>query len=288
MSVRVFASVWLLGVLAAGACGPSQTAPSLGASACEARPPPAAGAPSLLADPSFAAPPWDSGDLAGVCLAAAPWGGAAWGVEAASFLDADGESDTDRSIDRARLVLADGTALLSAEDASGHWSFARFIQGDVWGGSSCGPVSWNRFAPIAVSDRDLRLDFDVCMVDSELDSIVGSWILVGANVWATAPALPKPLVLDLMVHHRTSMLGTRDGSHENDLAYHYQVTVAAARPTGWTHVSIDLSRALRAATERFGLRRAWSDLAIHQVELVAEVHHARAAARVDNVTLQSR
>ena len=285
-----------LAAFVVAACS-SARAPRL--SACESAPTAARAAtvPSLLADPVFAVTPWDSGDRSGSCLSAAPWGDTGWGVEAASFFDAAGREGGDRTIDGARLAVSGGAAQFSASDASGRWAFARFIQGDVWGGTSCGPVSWNRFAPIPVANQELRLDFDVCLQGGTLDSIVGGWILVGVNVWVSAPTMPergrdrhgrKPLVLDLMVHHRTSMIGTRDGSHDNDLAYHYQVAVAEAPPGRWTHVSIDLARELRAAVEHFGLQGAWDDLTIEQVELVAEVHHASAAARVDDVSLLRR
>jgi hypothetical protein len=284
----------VLVALAAASCGLASRAPR-GTSACAARPPGDGAAASLLADPSFALAPWDAGEVARVCLSEAPWGRGTWGAEAASFRDADSEGSTDRTIDSAHLAVRDGTAALSARDASGRWSFTRFLQGDVWGGSSCGPVPWRRLGPVPLSGGRLALDFDVCLEESELGSIVGSWILVGANVWVSGPAMPargrdrhgrKPLVLDLVVHHRTSMLGIDDGSHEDDLAYHYQVAVAEARPSRWTHVSIDLSRELQAAAERFSLEPFLEDLAIHQVELVVEVHDASAAARVDDVVLR--
>jgi len=136
-----------------------------------------------------------------------------------------------------------------------------------------------------VTGPPLSLDFDACVAASTLATPVGGWVLVGANVWVVSEAGEKPLVLDLMVHHRTSMLGIRDGSHEDHRAYHHQIAVADLPPDRWSHVSIDLSRELRGAAERFGLEATWRQRTIRQVELVVEVHRAGAAARFAGLVL---
>lgn len=271
----------VIAVLATAACAPRATPTS----SCSPPPASASDGHSLLADPLLALPAWDSGQIVHACRAEAPWGNASWGVEAASFLDEDAEASADRTIDLARVSVQNGAARIAAADVNGRWAFARVIQGDVWGGTSCGPVPWNRIEPILVARQRLTLDFDACLESSALRSAVGSWILAGANVWLSGPTLPargedrngrKPLVLDLMVHHRSSMIGTSDGSHESAVAYHYQTSVAEAPPGRWTHVALDLTREVRAAAARFGLERSWNELAIGQVELVVEVHDAAA------------
>src|SRR4051812_27875345 len=88
----------------------------------------------FLAGPSFDLPKYESGDIVSSCVNGAPWGERAWGTTAATFSDPDVHT-----IDGARFRTFGGVGYLFGKEASDRMGFVRFVQGDVWGGSYCGP-----------------------------------------------------------------------------------------------------------------------------------------------------
>lgn len=235
--------------------------------------------------------PWDSTLLRDPCLAEAPWGEDSWGVEAATFQTSEAASDGIRG---ARVSVEDGIGQLVAQENEGRWGLVRLIQGDVWGGTNCGPVPWARPTPLTL-DAPLFMELDVRVDSMELTSWLSSWVLIGVNVWISSPSFPagddiegrKPLVLDLMVFHETNMFAIHDGSHEDEAAFHFQHSVAAVPLRRWQHVRFDLSAHITAALSHFSLDAAVAvgDARIHQVEVVVEVHNAEALARVKNLEM---
>lgn len=243
---------------------------------------------------------FDTGWLDKRCTNLSPWGPSGWGVNSGTFLRAD----DDRALEGARFrVFSEGgsrVASLFAKESRGiKMGFARFIQGDAWGGTGCpgaAAIGWAKPAPLAVGGRRLALKIDV--KTEEVRKFSSRWTVSGRshamiafNVWLSSPHLPKRAVLDLAVVHDCNWGVGPCGPNPNEdgKAYHYIVHVGDGRdsPQGrWVRWIVDLNKHLRDAAARFGWpEAALRSLSITQVEFLIEVMDAQAGVVFDNVHL---
>ena len=246
---------------------------------------------NLLADGDFELSEHGSGVLNNRCHLAAPWGQNSWGIEAFTFHDPG-----DRSIDQAIFGVADGYASLSGVDNSGGTALVRFIQGDIWGGSHCGAIGWNRFSPaIRTSDGDLIITIEVTRGATELSTVNNSRVRHGVNLWLDAPTLPssvstvtgrKPLVLDLIVSWECNRAQCEAVPSDDAFAFHYPVVIGASPQGATTIWRIPLREHIIAAATEFSLDSMLADTTtVMQVEYVVELVNARASAELDNFVL---
>lgn len=245
----------------------------------------------VLRDGTFDLVAMDTLNIDDACTAQAPWGPDSWGIEAATFSDPD-----DRTIDSARFVATGQDGYLYGMEEQGRWGFVRYIQGDVWGGTSCGPVTWHRFAPLPTAGRDIRVDIEVYRDTANLFTDSNSWIMFAVNAWFSSPDFPleggdlngrKPLVMDLALHHECNMDGCALRHAESDSAYHYQSSVGQAPPGDWGIFSIALAPHIDNAFAAFDLpEAARQSLRLYQLEFVIELHAAEGAATIDDFTVR--
>lgn len=277
-----------------------ETSPSAGADRL-----PAGSRPLFLANGDFEGmPPFDTGLVAMQCSNLAPWGEAGWGLNAATFLRADDS----HALEGVRLrVFHDGNSQVAgifAKEGRGiKMGFARFVQGDAWGGTSCpgaGAIGWRKPEPLAVSGRRLALKIDVKNEEVRkfsnrlLRGGVGgtSHVMMAFNVWLSSPRLSKRAVLDLAVVHDCNWGVGKCGPNtgEDPSAYHYIVHVSKDdrdSPRGsWMRWIIDLSGHIQKAADRFGWDPAVrASLSITQVEFLIEVMDVQGSVLFDNVYL---
>jgi hypothetical protein len=250
------------------------------------------GGESYLRDSAFDLAQMDTGNIDAACTMRAPWGAASWGVEAATFSDPE-----DRTLDTARFMATGENGYLYGLETQGKWGFARFIQGDVWGGGNCGPIPWYRFDPIATDRDELWMDLDVYRDTSNLFTDDDSWIMLAVNLWFSSPDLPeaggdingrKPLVMDLVVYYQCTIAGCGLENKESDSAYHYQAVVGEAPLAEWSHVSFSLAPHIEAALAAFDIPAdVRPSLALYQAEVLVELHRSEGAASIDNVVLRA-
>lgn len=106
----------------------------------------------------------DTGNIVETCFVDAPWGSQSWGVEASSFLDTN-----NNQLDAARFRAYGNRAYLYGRETAGSWGFARFVQGDIWGGSNCDqPIRWHVPEPLPVADWQLYIDMRALRVSARV------------------------------------------------------------------------------------------------------------------------
>lgn len=255
--------------------------------------------------------PFDTGPISNRCTNLAPWANAGWGLNAGTFL----RTDDLHALEGARLrVFHDANtnsqvAGIFAKESRGiRMGFARFVQGDAWGGTSCpsavgsdgGRIGWGKPKPLAVSGRRLGLKIDVRNEEvwkfsnrARRGGVGGtSHVMMAFNVWLSSPRLAKRAVLDLAVVHDCNwgagVCGPNTGEGAN--AYHYIVHLSRDdrdSPRGqWTRWIIDLSRHISRAADKFGWDKSVREsLSITQVEFLIEVMDGQGKVLFDNVHL---
>lgn len=246
----------------------------------------------LLRDSTFDLEPMDTGNINEACTAQAPWGPDSWGIEAATFSD-----PLDRTIDTARFLATGRDGYLYGYEGKDRWGFVRFIQGDMWGGTNCGPVPWHTFPPVSTFGKEPWIDLELYRDTNELHTESSSWIMFAVNLWFSSPDFPKeggdvngrkPLVMDLVLHHECN---TSDGctyQHgESEHAYHYMTSVGQAPFAEWGIFSIALAPHIENAFSTFDLPQAAREtLKLYQVEFVIELKSAEGAASIDDFVLR--
>ena len=288
MHVRLTAALCGLPLLVAGCLGPAIE--EAGGALDDVR-------PLFLTDGDFERfEPVDSGTIADACTNIAPWGADSWGLNAATF----NRTDDRHALEGARFrIIADErgkhAAIWAKESVGTRMGFARFIQGNTWGGTHCGPAAWRIPAPEATFGRRLALQIDVLAEESwkfterTLLFNATSHVMMAFNVWLRSPALPKRLVMDLAMRHECNwgMPPCGPQSQETDASYHYITRVGDNAALGrWERRTIDLSRHIEAAAQRFGFSQAVREtLAIEQVEFLVEVMDGQGSVHFDNVAL---
>ncbi|MBI4349341.1 MAG: hypothetical protein HY553_21055 [Elusimicrobia bacterium] len=250
------------------------------------------------------AAPFDTGLVARRCVNLSPWGERGWGVGAATF----GRDEPNHALEGLRLrVFDDGgnrVAGIFAKESRGlRIGYARFVQGDAWGGTLCpgnAAVGWRRPEPLGVAGRRLALTIDVKneqvwkFSNRLLRGGVGgtSQVMVAFNVWLSSPRLAKRAVLDLAVVHDCNW-GPGDcgpNTDEGAKAFHYIVHVAKdgkdSAKGRWVRWLVDLQRHIEGAARRFGWDRGVVEsLAITQVDFLVEVMDGQGSVLFDNVRL---
>jgi len=237
----------------------------------------------LVRDGDFELPAFDSGTRKQRCVVEAARG--AWGIEASTFSDR-----SNHALALSRFQIAGGEAHLYGEESDGRWGFVRYVQGDVWGGTNCGPIPWNRAIDVALSP-DATIELRVFREKSKLTSRLSSWLMFAVNLWFSAPSFPpgkdkqhkKPLVMDLIFHHQCNSPFCGPRHYVDEAAHHYQESVGTASFREWVTLEIPVGRHLRAALERFDL--PGEGVSLQQVEVLIELRHAEGAMRIDDFQL---
>jgi len=237
----------------------------------------------------------DTGNHQNECYIDAPWGDNSWGTEAFTFSDPE-----DHTIDCSRFTCSQHEGYLYVKDESGQWGVARYIQGDIWGGSHCGTIHWNIPEPLSTKDKDITLDIDILRDTNELLSSSDSWIMFAANIWLTSPGFPegedingrKPLVLDLIFYHDCRDPDGCDYEHrEDDNAFHYQTFIGETPYRQWRSWSVSVTEHIQNALDyqwtSGNLSHAKDTLQLYQAEFVVEVKNAEGAASIDNFFLRA-
>lgn len=253
--------------------------------------------PVFLVDGNFERfEPVDTGLILGDCTNIAPWGSDSWGLNAATF----NRTDDRHALEGARFRIVQDergrhAAIFAKESVGTRMGFARFIQGNTFGGTHCGPALWRSPAPEPTWGRRLALQIDVKAEEStkftERTLIFNgtSHVMMAFNVWLRSPALPKRLVMDLAVRHECNWGLPPCGpqSQETDGSFHYITRVGENAQLGrWERRTIDLSRHIDAAAARFAFSpEVRQSLAIEQVEFLVEVMDGQGSVHFDDVTL---
>ncbi len=229
------------------------------------------------------------------CLANAPWGAGAWGIEAGSFQDSSGRA-TDRRLDAFRFTTDQNVGYLYARDAQSRWGLARYVQGTAWGGSLCGsPITWNWPAPMDVTSGDAPITLNVQhSIDTRtLLTDDNSWLMFAVNMWFNSEDAPKRLVVDIVLSQECNLspdCGIRN--FESDDAFHYMTRVIPQENASEENVTatVDVRQLIqdaRNATYLDETNRPASGptfnaqtLTLQQLEYVIEVYNAEGAAAV--------
>lgn len=236
------------------------------------------------------------------CLTDAPWGSGAWGIEAGSFQDAQGNV-TDRHIDAFRFVTNQQSGYLYARDEQSRWGLVRYIQGTAWPGSLCGtPIPWQVPSPLAVTSGDSPLALDIRHTIDTYNLLTDddSWLMFAANMWFHSDDAPKRLVVDIVLSHECNQDPyCRIRNFESDEAFHYmtQVVPQADALTADTAVTVDVRQVVQDAlnatylnetsSNRLGPTYNAQTLNLLQLEYVIEVYNAEGAASVDYLGLRT-
>lgn len=139
--------------------------------------------PLFLVDGDFEGiEPFDTGLIGKRCTNLSPWGSSGWGVNAGTFLRAD----EDHALEGARLrVFRDGdnqVAGIFAEESRGiKMGFARFVQGDAWGGASCADAAGSDGSRIGW-DRAVRESLSITQVEFLIEVMDGQGSVLFDNV----------------------------------------------------------------------------------------------------------
>ena len=245
-------------------------------------------------DGGFALDPIDTGNIKDQCYINAPWGSNSWGVEGSTFSD-----PADYTINWSRFAILSSDpdqGYLYGRDGSGKWGLVKYIQGDVWGGSNCGPIPWNRPGPLPTYGNDLTLKIDIYRDTNILLTSDDSWIMFAVNLWLSSPHLPsrgdindrKPLVIDLIFYHDCNWDGCGYGHFEDDDAFHYQVFISETPYRGWGFWSIALNNYIQEALNypSWPIADAEETLKLYQLEFAIELKNAVGAATIDNFFLE--
>lgn len=236
-----------------------------------------------MRDGDFELAAFDSGTRRGRCVVESPW--KSWGIEASTFSD-----PSNHALALSRFQIADGEARLYGKENAGRWGFVRYVQGDVWGGTNCGPIPWNRAVDATLSSH-ATIELRVVRERSALTSQFASWLMFAVNLWFSSPAFPpgkdkqrrKPLVMDLIFHHQCNSPFCGPRHYVDEAAHHYQESVGTTPYRQWVKLEIPVGRHLEAALTRFDLPK--EGVSLHQIEVLIELRHAEGAMRIDDFQL---
>jgi hypothetical protein len=245
---------------------------------------------------------FDTNNIQDQCYIDAPWGDSCWGGEGSTFSD-----PTDHTIDWSRFASWGHEGYLYGREESGKWGLVRYIQGDVWGGSHCGPIPWNRPTPLLTYGKDLTLEIAIYRDTNNLLTLNDSWIMFAINVWFSSLEFPdggdtngrKPLVIDLIFYHDCNWSGCGYGHFQDNDAFHYQVFIGETPYRQWRSWSIPLHYHIQQAMDvqwdqycRPGtspcygpIDHAEDTLKLYQLEFVIELKNADGAATIDDFFL---
>lgn len=247
-------------------------------------------------NPNFHLESVDTGNIVGSCAIDAPWGSFDWGIEASSFLDTQ-----TNALDASRFRTDGGDyAYLYGRETEGSWGFARYVQGDIWGGSNCNaPIPWFIPEPLPVAGREITLNVrafrDITRIQED------GWIMFAINVWLSSEYLPdlggadsdiKPLVIDLAFYQECNFDGCGLRNFESESAFHYQVFLDTQAPEGeWVDWTIDLSRYIREAVayeweNQGSLPLDLQTLNLYQLDVLVELRNAEGALSIDRLALR--
>lgn len=252
---------------------------------------------SWNADAGFSLPAMDTGVVYEACASKAPWGTSSWGVEQGSF---QGAYNFNLSAARFRND-GDHAYLFGKNLQPGRvWGCVRYVQGDIWGASSCGPRQYHIPQPQPLRGKHLVLELDCLLDTANLLTPQDSWIMAAINLWLTGAILPagkdrqgrKPLVIDLYIYNHSNML-PHPIAWESEDAFHLPLELQRAEIGHWGSWRIDLTRPLAEAIakgfpELYQRRTGESildDLSLYQLDFVLELVNAEAAATIDNFRL---
>jgi len=238
-------------------------------------------------------PLFDTGNMERQCVAAAPWGSQSWGIEAATFSDA-----ADRFIAAARFRSFENHVYVYGKEDQGRWGFARYVQGDIWGGSNCGDqIPWHLPRPLRLDGRNPTVQLDIHRDTTQLDTPDNSWVMLALNVWVTSPEFPpgpdktghKPLVMDLSFYQECNFADCGLGYSEDASAFRYQDSVGETPLREWRSWRLELWDYLDAALEQpypsGSIAGARDTIELHQIEFLIEVRNATGAASIRNFAL---
>lgn len=211
----------------------------------------------------------------------APWGDQSWGIEGASF---DKENPS-HAISGANFISWGNEGYLYGKEEAGYWSFVRYIQGDVWGGTYQGAVPWYVPPPLETYNKKLMLYLDIQRDTNLFLTEDESWQMFAINIWLNAPDFPKPLVLDLIFYHDCNWPECNWGSFEDEDAYHYQTFIGETPYRQWQSWRIPLHEHIQEALTTFDLSANAPQTKLHQLEFVIELKHAEGAAIIKNFFL---
>ena len=211
----------------------------------------------------------------------APWGDQSWGIEGASF---DKENPS-HAISGANFISWGNEGYLYGKEEAGYWSFVRYIQGDVWGGTYQGPAPWYVPPPLETYNKTLLLEIDIQRDTNLFLTESESWHMFAINVWLNAPDLPKPLVLDLIFYHDCNWDECSWGSFEDEDAYHYQTFIGETPYRQWKSWRIPLDQHIEEALMAFDLTSHAPQTKLYQLEFLIELKHAEGAATIKNFFL---
>jgi len=211
----------------------------------------------------------------------APWGDQSWGIEGASF---DKENPS-HAISGANFISWGNEGYLYGKEEAGYWSFVRYVQGDVWGGTYEGAVPWYVPPPLYTYNKKLVLYLDIQRDTNLFLTEHDSWHMFAINIWLNAPDFPKPLVLDLIFYHDCNWSECNWGSFEDEDAYHYQTFIGETPYRQWQSWTIPLDEQIQEALTTFDLAAQAPQTKLHQLEFVIELKNAEGAAIIKNFFL---
>ncbi len=232
-------------------------------------------------DGNFDLEPFETEDIREQFFVDAPWGNQSWGIEGASF----DKKNSSHTISGANFISWGDEGYLYGKEEAGYWSFVRYIQGDVWGGTYEGPVPWYVPPPLYTHDKKLTLSLDIQRGTNLFLTKDKSWHMFAVNVWLNAPDFPKPLVLDLIFYHDCNEPECNWGSFEDEDAYHYQAFIGETPYREWKSWTIPLHEHIQEALTTFNLSASAKETTLHQLEFVIELKNAEGAAIIKDFFL---
>lgn len=252
---------------------------------------------SWNADAEFSLPAMDTGVVYETCASKAPWGPSSWGVEHGSF---QGAFNFNLSSARFRNN-GDHAYLFGKNLQPGRvWGCVRYVQGDIWGASSCGPRQYHIPKPQPLRGKHLILELNCLLDTANLLTPQDSWIMAATNLWLSGAILPagkdregrKPLVIDLYIYNHSNML-PHPIARESEDAFHLPLELQRAEIGHWGSWRIDLKTPLEEAIakgfpelyQRKTGENILDDLSLYQLDFVLELVNAEAAATIDNFRL---
>lgn len=241
------------------------------------------------ADPDFSALPLYEIEGRGLCVSVAPAEQQSWGAEGFLF-QAEDEPLRSKSLDWYSFHNREEGVYLFGREQTGRWGLVRYIQGDVWGGTQCDtPIAWHIPKPIP-ADSIHSVSFDYSLDTANLLTLSNSWLMFAINIWLDGDTMPKPLVIDLVLHHQcNNAVDCRIRHFEDDAAFHYMTPIDLSEP-------IDLKKIITDATSQLYLDECSeltcvgrlpenAILQMEQFEFVIEVLNAEGAAFLRNLSL---
>ena len=234
----------------------------------------------------------DTGIQQKTCYNNSPWGNNSWGLEGSTFSD-----QSNFTIDNAKFISSDGNIFLYGKDESNKWGLVKLTQGNIWGGTNCGPITWYCPSPLLTYNKELVIEIDI---KRELNKLLAdeSWIMFAINVWFSSNELPsgsdinsrKPLVMDLILYHDCNWQGCIIQNFEDSDAFHYQTKIGETPYQKFQTWSISLSehitKALNYQWDSGSINHVIDSLKLYQLDFVIEVKNAEGSAIIDNFVVK--